>query len=84
MLMRGGQSAADGSTPLIRACFDPEAGSGDFFAPKSGHTGPPVRTIVGGIPAKSGKERLTTSQANKDLVWRMCDTAARLGPLFSE
>lgn len=63
------QSAEDGTTPIMMACFSPDASSGDYYAPVSDLTGAPVKVISQGAPVKEGKDKLTVSQANKDNAW---------------
>jgi len=70
MLMNNGsQSAADGAAPITTACFATDAESGDFYQPEKRATGPAMKTVSKGVPVKAGSEKLTTSQANKDMAW---------------
>jgi len=82
MLMSLGQSAKDGTVPLMMACFASDAQSGDFYAPAQGRKGVPVKTISEGVPVKSGSEKLTTRQANKDTAWNSSLEACGLASLF--
>lgn len=43
MAARTGMSPARGALPQIRAATDPDARGGDFYAPRFGNSGPPVR-----------------------------------------
>jgi NAD(P)-dependent dehydrogenase (short-subunit alcohol dehydrogenase family) len=45
-IMKYGQSAADGSMPLIHCCLDPSAQCGDFFEPVKKAKGLPKKTTV--------------------------------------
>eukprot|EP00928_Gymnodinium_smaydae_P084599 TRINITY_DN67870_c0_g1_i1.p1 TRINITY_DN67870_c0_g1~~TRINITY_DN67870_c0_g1_i1.p1 ORF type:complete len:368 (+),score=64.03 TRINITY_DN67870_c0_g1_i1:71-1174(+) len=83
MLMGMGQSAEDGCAPLMMACFSSDAKSGDFYAPDAGMKGVPIKTISEGVPVKSGSEKLTTSQANKDTAWNSTLAACNLTSLWS-
>jgi hypothetical protein len=39
-------SAAEGALPQIRAATDPGAKGGEFYAPRFGNNGPPVRRPI--------------------------------------
>merc|ERR1712007_219733 len=82
MIVSMGQGAKDGTAPLMMACFAPDAKSGDFYAPAQGTKGVPQKTISEGVPVKSGSEKLTTSQANKDTAWINSLEACGLAFLF--
>mmetsp|Transcript_13175 Transcript_13175/g.24560 ORF Transcript_13175/g.24560 Transcript_13175/m.24560 type:complete len:145 (+) Transcript_13175:856-1290(+) len=69
------QSAADGALNAAMACFSPEAESGDMYVPENGFVGKPVKAILGGQPAKKGKEKLTCDLVNQQLVWEACEKA---------
>jgi len=84
MIMGSAQSAQDGTAPLAMACFSPEADSGDFYAPAGGMTGAAIKTISKGVPVKAGKEKLSTSEANKSVAWKKSLEAAGIASLFSE
>lgn len=84
ILMPNGHSAKDGTAPLMMACFASDAKSGDFYAPDQGLKGVPVKTISEGVPVKTGGEKLTTSQANKDTAWNSSLAACGLVSLFPE
>ena len=43
MAARVGMPAADGALPQLRAATDPSARGGEFYGPRFGNTGPPVR-----------------------------------------
>jgi NAD(P)-dependent dehydrogenase (short-subunit alcohol dehydrogenase family) len=43
---RTGMSAAEGALPQIRAATDPGAKGGEFYAPRFGNNGPPVRRPI--------------------------------------
>lgn len=43
---RTGMSAAQGALPQLRAATDPAAQGGEFYAPRFGNSGPPVRRPV--------------------------------------
>jgi hypothetical protein len=75
LMMTVGQSAANGCLDAAMAAFGKEATSGDFYAPKSGMKGPPVRTIIGGAEVKKGSETLTCSRVNQENVWKWCEAA---------
>ena len=75
LMMPVGQSAANGCLDAAMAAFGKEATSGDFYAPKSGMKGPPVRTIIGGAEVKKGSETLTCSRVNQENVWKWCEAA---------
>mmetsp|Transcript_15856 Transcript_15856/g.17902 ORF Transcript_15856/g.17902 Transcript_15856/m.17902 type:complete len:351 (-) Transcript_15856:50-1102(-) len=70
-----GQSAADGACPLIEASFGSNTESGDFFVPKNGSVGPPVKAISQGIPVPPYKERKTMDEANQSLLWQASEQA---------
>jgi NAD(P)-dependent dehydrogenase (short-subunit alcohol dehydrogenase family) len=69
----GAQSSADGSLPCAMACFSPAANSGDFYAPEKDFNGPPVKTVLEGIPSVPGKEKeICNTEQQKD-VWTFCE-----------
>ena len=57
------QSAEDGTMPLLRACLDPDAKSGDFFGPL-GMTGKAEL-----MPPEKEKER--ADKASQEMLWRV-------------
>jgi NAD(P)-dependent dehydrogenase (short-subunit alcohol dehydrogenase family) len=78
LIMPGGQSAENGCLDAAMAAFGKEATSGDFYAPKSGMKGPPVRTIIGGAEVKKGSEKLTCSKVNQENLWKWCEAALEI------
>lgn len=46
-IMHLSQSAEDGTIPLLTACFGPNAQNGDFYEPKNGLTGLPIKVPFG-------------------------------------
>lgn len=69
------QSAANGSLNAAMACFNPDAKSGDMYAPEKGYVGKPVKVIASGEAVKKGKEKMTCDLANQKLVWEACESA---------
>lgn len=65
-IMKYGQSAADGTMPLICCCFHPDAQCGDFYEPVKKAKGLPVKTIV------KAKEK---SEAGMKLLWEHSEKA---------
>ena len=68
-----GQGARDGSLPLTRACFHPDAASGDFYEPKHVTAyGPPVAIASGGTFKNPKAEKAVISDPEtKDMMWRV-------------
>lgn len=79
------QSGADGACPLIAACFGADATSGDFYVPEYQALnvfglgpylkGPPIKTIVGGIPRQPGMEARSLNVATQEACWAAAEVA---------
>eukprot|EP00049_Salpingoeca_infusionum_P017864 m.354698 g.354698 ORF g.354698 m.354698 type:complete len:346 (+) comp17083_c0_seq1:238-1275(+) len=68
MLMRMSQSAEDGTMGLLRAAFDPNAKSADFY-------GPPGKYGFKGQADNIPPEPLCTDQNSKSMLWEVSCTA---------
>lgn len=75
MLMRSGQSPADGSLPLGMAAFGKNTKSGSFFQPEKSFTGAPMATVEEGVANGKVNEKLVVSPKNKENVWKWCEEA---------
>lgn len=66
------QSAADGSLPLVHACFAEEVFSGDFFLPHKMTHGKPFRSISKGelSGGKASREKPSLNEKNQEMCWR--------------
>ena len=64
-LMNHAQSPEDGATGIIRACFDPEAKSGDFYGPQQWT----------GFPEKLTPEDSLSDPENIRINWEGCEAA---------
>lgn len=69
------QSGADGSCPLIRACFSEDVDSGDLLIPKHGRYGVPVKVITKGKSKRGKVERLTLDESSHEMLWRKSEEA---------
>ena len=73
------QSAADGATPLLAACFGAAAAAGDFYAPRCVMWGAPTLAIASGVPRGIGllsaSERRSLSPANQQTLWEASEVA---------
>lgn len=79
------QSGADGACPLLAACFAPDASSGDFYVPKYQALdvlglgpylkGPPIKSIVGGMPRQPGMEARALNVASHEACWAAAEVA---------
>ena len=72
LLFERAQSAADGSLPLVHACFAKEVASGDFFLPENTTYGKPVRSIHKGVldGGKTENEKSSLDDANHEMCWK--------------
>jgi len=77
------QSGADGTCPLIMACFAPDANSGDMYCP-SGIVPPkiglyaygmPFKSIEAGVPFQEGREKAVVDAGNKKVLWSKSEAA---------
>lgn len=66
---RTGMSPAEGALPQLRAATDPEARSGEFYAPRYVNSGPPVRRP---ILRRAGLDRAI------DRLWTVSESATGL------
>jgi hypothetical protein len=69
------QSAQDGALPALRACFAPDAQSGDFYVPKGGATGPPVPSATAATFAKPFAERVSAHVPSREVLWSASEAA---------
>ena len=65
-IMTFAQSASDGACPLMLASFGEDVKSGDFYEPKGGMKGMPMKTPL--------KQREANKEA-QDLMWDLCEKA---------
>eukprot|EP00924_Labyrinthula_sp_SR-Ha-C_P012454 snap_masked-scaffold_10-processed-gene-7.16-mRNA-1 protein AED:0.01 eAED:0.04 QI:0/-1/0/1/-1/1/1/0/353 len=69
------QSSADGAMTLIQAGFGSDVDGGDFFVPKYGSHGLPLKVISKAEKVLKGKEKKTMSVDNQEKIWKASEEA---------
>lgn len=69
LLLTQGQSANDGTVPLLISMTDPKLQSGDFYGPTEG------MGRMRGYPKKHSPEKECTKEGSKKLLWELSEKA---------
>lgn len=82
MVREGKQSPNDGALCLLQAMYGEDVKNGDFFVPKGGRTGLPLKEISEGILVENSlqKEESSLDEENHKLIWDIAEE--ELGPYF--
>lgn len=72
-MMHFSQSSEDGAIPLLTACFHPSTANGDFYEPKNG---------IKGLPVKTDFDKHAKSMEQQKLLWDVSEAACGTFPII--